>query len=79
MAGGRDELEPGAGDKAGQAARPIDGYPPVLLTPNDQGREPDAGVEGLDGIGKGLVGLGDLAIEGRLADRAEPGTGKVAA
>jgi hypothetical protein len=46
VAGGRDELEPGAGDEAGKAACPIDGYPPVLLTPNDQGREPDVGVEG---------------------------------
>jgi hypothetical protein len=46
VAGGRDELEPGAGDEASKAARPIDGYPPVLLTPNDQGREPDVGVEG---------------------------------
>jgi len=73
-----DELEPGAGDEAGQAVRPVDGYPPVLLTPDDQGRDRDAGVERLDGIGKGLVGLGDLALKSSLAGRPKPGRGKVA-
>jgi hypothetical protein len=71
--GGLVDLELGARDHGGQPVRSVHGDPRVLGAPHHQHREVDLAVAGLDLVGEGLVGFGDLAVEGRLAFRSTPG------
>lgn len=74
VAGAADEAQARPGDGLRQAAGPVDRDPGVVLAPDHLHRDADLAVARLDLVGEPLVGRGDLAVEGRLALRAQPGS-----
>ena len=74
MAASGEDLQPSARYAPGQLAPARDGQPGIGLAPDDERGNGDLAVERLDLVGIALVALGDLAIEGRLARGAKPGS-----
>lgn len=67
--GGGQQLQAGARYASGELAATLRRNPRVVLAPDDELRNGDPAIERLDLLGVALVGLGDLPIERRLADR----------